>query len=759
MRQAHKPSAPFAAALGFICASLVGCGGGGSGSAESSGLNAQSTAAQSQTTQAEPSATPQALPAASSQTQDPTAPTESPTVQNSSASTLVVRAYAEVAYNVGPKMEIRVGGQLIDTVEVQSTSTKEYVYQVPLVLAGTPIDVTYTNDHVSGNSDRNLFIPSITVNNVTVTATATGVIYDRGIGVAAFDGRDVVAGRPDLRWNGSLRFTPSVIPGPRSTPIAADAGTVLQIPTPPATPTTTSDAARLAQQASFGPTEALVDSIRSQGAYAWVASQLKLDDSRYSSGGGSDIHLWTTREKTYCEARGGTCSRDNGTAHPLVWDFFRNATGNGDQLRQRVAYALQQILVVSHVEVSGTYGFRNYHNALLKGAFGNYGDLLKQVALSPVMGDYLNNVNNDKVAPNENFARELLQLFSIGTCRLNTDGSLYGGRCEPTYTNETVRNYAYALTGWTYPAGGRSPWTCLPTGTNCRFYDGNMIPLPWMHDSNVRDLLSNVKLSAGHTPNEALDSVIASVMAHGNTAPFIGKQLIQHLVTSNPSAPYVARVSAAFDAGMFRGIGTGRRGDLAATVAAILLDDEARSGSGSSSFGRLREPVLHFTGVIRALNGKTDGDVFGWWWGEALRQHLFRSPSVFNFYPPDFPVPNTNLVGPAFGIHNANAALERLNYLNYLLYWDGTAPDASVPSAIGTKIALASFEGDAADAAKLVDRLAAVALSQPLPASTRSDIIKAVETYTPSWASTWKNYRVRQAAYLIFGSPDYQIQR
>ena len=130
----------------------------------------------------------------------------------------------------------------------------------------------------------------------------------------------------------------------------------------------------------------------------------------------------------------------------MTWDFYRNATQNADQLRQRVAFALQQIVVVNNLDVEGTYGLRNYHNTLLDNAFTNYRQVLKKVTLSPVMGDFLNNANNDKAAPNENYARELLQLFSIGTCELNADGSLKGGTCSPTYNNETVRNYAVAMT-------------------------------------------------------------------------------------------------------------------------------------------------------------------------------------------------------------------------------------------------------------------------------------------------------------------------
>ncbi len=517
---------------------------------------------------------------------------------------------------------------------------------------------------------------------------------------------------------------------------------------------------RLADQASFGPTEALVATIRSQGSASWVGAQMALNGSRYTSGGDGSVHQYTG-SGSFCDGKGDNCWRDWSSTEPLLWDFYRNAVTRPDQLRQRVAFALQQIVVVNNLEVEGTYGFRVYYNNLLDNAFGNYRQVLKKVALSPVMGDFLNSANNDKAAPNENFARELLQLFSIGTCELNPDASLKGGGCTATYGNDTVRSYAYAMTGWTYPAGGKTPWGCWPTGMNCRYYGGDMTPVASYHDTAERRLLSNVTIAAGTAAAPALEAVLDSLMAHPNMGPFIGKQLIQKLVGSNPSPAYVTRVAAAFDSGRYQGFGTGAKGDLAATVAAILLDAEARGDTlASRNAGKLREPVQMFAGTLRALNGKTDGDALGWWWGESLRQHTFRPPSVFNYYPPDYPVPGTTLVGPEFGIHSANAALERLNYLTYLLDWGGTAPSSSIPNALGTQVNLSAFTSDAADAAKLVDRLSLLALGQPLPAAPRQKVIDAVAWWTDKTdATNWKTNRVKAAAYLVFGSPNYQVQR
>jgi uncharacterized protein (DUF1800 family) len=518
---------------------------------------------------------------------------------------------------------------------------------------------------------------------------------------------------------------------------------------------------RLADQASFGATEDLVKEIRARGAAKWIANQMGAVTSRYTSGMGPEVHQWATASPGFCDGRGANCSRDWKSSTPLQWDFYRNAMWNPDQLRQRVAFALQQMIVVSGLTVEGTYGLRNYQNMLLDEAFGNYRSLLKKVALSPVMGTYLHNANNSMSAPNEDFGRELLQIFSIGTCALNMDGTLKGGNCMPVYNNDRVRDYAYALTGWTYPAGGVSPYgMCWPKGANCPYYVADMVPLAGNHDSQARTLLSGVTLAPGHSAPQALEAVLDSLMKHPNIAPSVSKQLIKYLVTSNPSPAYVQRVATAFTSGSYQGFGTGTPGDMKATVAAILLDADARTENPGDRAGRLREPVQFMVGVLRGLYGKTDGNDFGGWWGGDLGQYVFRPPSVFGFYSQSFPVSGTDLVGPAFGIHSANTALGRLNYITYLLYWNGSAPKADIPNALGTKVNLDPFLADAPDPTKLVDRMSMIAFGQPLPTSARTEVIRAVATHTAdNSGTTYLRMRVQTAAYLVFGSPQYQIIR
>lgn len=547
------------------------------------------------------------------------------------------------------------------------------------------------------------------------------------------------------------------------------------VPQPDATPTTQLDAVRLANQASFGPNETLVNDILTAGPKKWIADQMQLARSAYVSGGDDGIHT-TTNKTNFCDQpahAASNCSSLYFSTQPLLWDFYRNAVNQPDQLRQRVAFALQQILVVSGVDINSTYGMRNYHNELLKGAFGNYRDILKKVILSPVMGDYLNNVNNPASAPNENFARELLQLFSIGPCTLNADGSLMGGVCTPTYDNNMVRQYAYALSGWTYPAGGISPWgKCWPDGVNCRYHNGDMVPVPSLHDTAQRSLLSGSTVAANASAYDAVNTVLDSLMKHPNMAPFIGKQLIQHFVTSNPSAAYVSRVAQAFRDGQYQGFGAGTTGDLAATVAAVLLDPEARNENPPPDFGKLREPALLMAGALRAFHGTTDGGPLGWWWGESMQQHVFMPPTVFSYFPPDYPVPiaGQSLVGPAFGILNANTGMARLNFLNDAVWNERTTvtTDAPVDIQAPTRMHLEALrdqliayrgltqtEKDNALYA-MIDSLSMTLLGQKLPSKTRDSILNAANAN--SWANDGNEmYRVRAVAFLILASPWYQV--
>lgn len=558
----------------------------------------------------------------------------------------------------------------------------------------------------------------------------------------------------------------------------------------PDRPTTTRDAARLLDQASFGPSEAsLAEAVR-QGPRKYLLAQMDQPVSRYSyttSAGQRRSAIHTSGAMDFCQTVAGgqeNCWRDYYSSLPVQWEFFRHAVGNPDQLRQRLAFALSQIMVTSGRELDGAYGFAEYHQMLRDNAFGNYRTLLEKVITSPFMGAYLNMADNDPEDPNENFAREMLQLFSIGACELEEDGTPRSGRCIATYSNEIVRNYAFALTGWTYPAGGVDPWcdaNCKRSRwTNPRHYRGPMVAKASHHDQNPRQLLSGVVAAANRSPQQGLAAVLDSLLAHPNIGPFIGRQLIQFFVTSNPSAAYVSRVGRAFRSGLHTdahgSIGSGIVGDMRATMAAVLLDEEARDPARAedAAFGRLREPVHYIAGALRAAEGITDGDglVADWGWSGQMNQAPFQAPSVFNYYPPDFPLVGTSLVAPQFGIDTVGASLKRINFANALLFWWGTGgstPNPTIPGAVGTRIDLRGWEALVEDAgsAGLVERLNDMLVGGRLGPAQRQAIVAAMDEWTPAmrWLadqkppSSWQRERVKTALYLVLSSPHYHVQR
>lgn len=546
-------------------------------------------------------------------------------------------------------------------------------------------------------------------------------------------------------------------------------------------PMTEADAFGLLQQATFGASEAAVQEVVRIGPKRWLAAQFVMPTSTYSARDRDAIHKWTNKDSGFCDqfpegTERNNCWRDWYSSDPLKIDFFKQASVGTDQLRQRLALALSQILVVSGVAVEGTYGLADYFQMLRDQAFGNYRDLLLNVTLHPAMGQYLNMVNNDAIDPNENYAREMLQLFTIGTCALNPDGSLLDGKCLSVYNSEIVRSYAYALTGWTFPVGGVNPWCSSSCGwENPTYLKGRMIAVSAQHDKQARTLLSNISLPANRTAQQAVEGVVDSLMAHPNTAPFISKQLIQFLVSSNPSYAYIGRVANAFRTGRFAEFGSGRSGDLQATIAAILLDPEARAKqvATTATSGKMREPIVMMVNAVRALNGYTDGERMGLYgYGSSLSQPAFNSPSVFNFYSPDNPLPGApGMVAPQLQLVNANTVLNWVNYSNELVYWwynkgSGLVARADMANTTGTQVNWVSFERDAADAGVLVDRLSKVMLGRTLPSNSRTAVINAVQTWTDrdTWLtdsnnqSSWQRERAKTAAYLILSSPHFQVQ-
>ena len=513
------------------------------------------------------------------------------------------------------------------------------------------------------------------------------------------------------------------------------------------------DAVRLLRQATFGPTPAEIDRVVSMGAAAWVDQQLSLAPTQYPN------YAWVTdgRPASCVDDRDTNtfCNRDNYTLFPLQVQFFANAFANPDQLRARVAFALSQIMVTSGVDVSRNYAMRHYQQTLYDRALGNFYDLLLAVSLSPMMGDYLDMVNNNKsdptrgTDPNENYAREILQLFSVGTYLLNADGTQQldaAGKPRFTYEQAEVKGFSRVFTGWTFPTVAGA----VARNNNPRNYLGDMRPVDANHEFGTKALLSGVVAPANMTMLQDLQFAHNNIFQHPNVGPFIGKQLIQKLVASEPSPAYVARVSAVFDNN-----GAGQRGDLRAVVRAILLDPEARGARKiDPAYGKLVEPVLYLTGVARALGARSDGVYFRQQ-SQNLSQFVFYPPSVFNYYPFDYVVPGTQLLGPEFGIQTSTTAINRANFANALVFSTGVAADATVAGATGTQLDISRYQALAADAGALADQLDRDLLAGSMSTAMRSAIMTAVNAV----AATDTLNRARGALYLVLTSPQYQVQR
>ncbi len=517
------------------------------------------------------------------------------------------------------------------------------------------------------------------------------------------------------------------------------------------------DAVRLLRQATFGPTEADLARARSVGPAAWVDEQLALPVTGYPDW----PYVPANRPDSCVDDRtqpvrpDSFCARDNYSLFPLQVEFFRSSLVQPDQLRGRVAFALSQIFVVSGIDNARNYAMRHYQQNLRERAFGNFYDLLVSVTLSPVMGDYLDMVNNNKANPaagtnpNENYAREILQLFTIGLFELNPDGTLKrdaAGKPVPTYDLDEIEGFARAFTGWTYPtiagASARS--------NNPRNYLGNMIPVTATHEFGTKQLLAGVTAPANMTPQADLAFAHRNIFEHPNVGPFVGKQLIQKLVTSDPTPGYVARVAA-----VFANNGAGLRGDLRAVVRAILLDPEARGARKiDPSYGKLAEPVLYMTGVARALGGTSDGVYFRSV-SSQLGQFVFYPPSVFNYYPPDYVVPGKAILGPEFGIQTTNTAIARANVANSLLFSARIAPDSTFYGAIGTTLDLSPYQAVATDASALADRLDRILMAGRMSPAMKAAIVAAVNAV----ATNDTLGRARTAAYLVVTSPQYQVER
>lgn len=500
---------------------------------------------------------------------------------------------------------------------------------------------------------------------------------------------------------------------------------------------------RFLEQSTFGPTPELIAHVQRIGFDAFLEEQFVAPMSGYA-----DLPLMKQTPPNKCKLDSpSTCYRDNYTMYPLQRQFFYNALYGDDQLRQRVAFALSQIFVVSGRDITLSSWMVYYLKTLDRNALGNYRQLLYEITLNPAMGNYLDMVGNSKTSPNENYARELLQLFSIGVDELNLDGTPKlneRGEHIPAYDQNTISNFARVFTGWNFD---RNP------AVNILNYKDSLRFSAYNHDTDAKTLLNGLALPANQSGEQDLNAAIDNIFNHNNVAPFICKQLIQHLVTSNPSPAYVARIAQVFNDNRTS------PNQMRAVVKAILLDSAARGDTKNAypNYGHLREPAQFITNILRAFNAKSadgsdksDGHLNPY--SALMGQDVFKAPSVFNFYRPDTRAPGTNILGPQFGINTTATAIQRLNFVDKIVF-NGIATSVDAP--LGTSLDLSPMQSLAQDSAKLVEALNKLLLHGTMPAEMRGIVTNAVERIPASDSLL----RARTAVYLVASSPQYQIQR
>ena len=545
------------------------------------------------------------------------------------------------------------------------------------------------------------------------------------------------------------------------------------------------DTVRFLEQSTFGPTNDLIAHVQQVGADAFLSEQFAAPTSDYP-----DLPFWPqTRPTTCTNTAPSTCQRDNYTNYLLQQRFFTNALSGQDQLRQRVAFALSEILVVSAVDVPLPSWMRTYQQLLYRSAFGNFRQLLYDVTLHPTMGRFLDMLNNRcqtrtpvnvnvcrnglSSQPNENYAREILQLFSIGTFLLNQNGSRQldsGGNPIPTYDQTTVEEFARVFTGWVLapnlPGPPESGAATVPNYRDPMVQHKDSSAREDYHDRGAKTLLNGVQLPAGMTADQDLNAAIDNIAYHPNVAPFICKQLIQHLVTSNPSPGYVQRIAAVFTANQTSNT------QLFHVVRAILLDPEARGDIKDATtlpdYGKLREPAQFIPNILRAFGATSDGvlnslNVGGSAIGSAdMNEDLFNAPSVFNFFPPTARVPGETVLGPEFALFSSLTSLRRANFVNRMILSTITnsgglvgIPAAPPDRPSGTSINLAGWDPLASNPDQLIDALNLLLLHGAISPEMRQSIKNVVS----SVAVSNRRLRVQTAIYLIVTSSQYQVQR
>lgn len=516
---------------------------------------------------------------------------------------------------------------------------------------------------------------------------------------------------------------------------------------------TAAAAARLLTQATFGPKRVEIDALTGQSLETWISAQLALPFTSHRTALLADV-----------AAFGGVGNNEISAANRMA-AWFKVVLTAPDQLRQRVAFALSELFVVSDVSLGQpfTEGLTQYYDLLGQGAFGSFRTLLENVALSPIMGNYLSHLRNAKAdplagtSPDENFAREIMQLFTIGLHELHPDGTLRLGPDAlpiPTYDLTTITEMARVFTGWAYPSANASAFRTAPAD-----YLSPMQLFPAFHDDGAKRIVGGVSLAAGQGGARDLQQTLDALVDHANTPAFVARHLIQRLVTSNPSPAYVYRVAE-----KFRNNGAGVRGDLAATVRAILTDYEARSPAIATNIGhgKLKEPILRLTALLRgfdavAPNGRYLGNNSAANFTNLefpFAQAPLRSPTVFNFFSPNYVVPGppaqAGLVLPEFEIVDTNFAISAPNFLRTAIF----VTSASNTSAVALN--LTREQTLLATPEALLDHLALVLCAGSLPTNVRDRLLATLAALP---ANTPSLERVQTAILLLAADPLAAVQK
>jgi uncharacterized protein (DUF1800 family) len=557
----------------------------------------------------------------------------------------------------------------------------------------------------------------------------------------------------------------------------------------PEGPFSEAEASRFLSEATFGPTLTEITRLRGMGYTPWLNEQF----ARPASLQLPHLDQLMTIDPS------------------VVWQdkrndiWFRNVLYRDDQLRQRMAFALSQIFVVSDQNgaVEGNpHALAHYHDMLSQNAFGNYRTLLENVTLHPVMGHYLSMFKNRKpdeaanIRPDENYAREIMQLFSIGLVRLNPDGTVTDGDLAapgvqqiPTYTQDTIRGFAHVFTGWNWStcnppvgaetAGNFNWWDWLycapgPGNIDWRLQTGWRQPLrPWgegtqfgsiYHASTGTKQLLNypgVSLAGGVLPaggqaRANMAAALDNVFNHPNVGPFFSRLLIQRFTTSNPSPAYVSRVAA-----VFNNNGSGVRGDLQAVLRAILLDREARNpAQAPANAGKLREPLLRVTQLWRGMNATSSDGAIREWPDQYGAQAVLSSPTVFNFYLPNYQLPGElaglGLYAPEFQITTDTYITRMTNEIGAKIFWAWQGSNTGTWQPV--KVNLDRDVQIAHDAAALVDRYNLLFMGGSMSAQMRTLLINHLNGMGSS-NTEQRRQRVQDALWLILTSPEYVVEK